>query len=166
MNIFRIFKYYYFRLRRLRGSPRYLAGGTAIGVFVGCTPTMPLHTAFILFFALLTRTSAIAGIISSWIVCNPLTCLPIYYLSAIIGNQVTPYELNLEKVQTLLTFIRTSNDFRKSLTMIGDMGYEALVVMLTGGIFLALPIAILSYYGTLPFFRHIQKKRIQKHVLH
>lgn len=165
MNLSRLCRYYYLRFRRLRGSPRFLAGGTAVGVFVGFTPTIPFHTALVLILALLTRTSPVAGIISNWVVCNPLTCLPIYYLAAIIGNHVTPFELSLEKVQTLLEFIRTTDDLQKSLTMIGNMGYEALAVMLVGGFSAALPIAVLSYYGTLPFFRNIQKQRINRHRL-
>lgn len=165
MKVSRLLKYYYLRLKRLRGSPRFLAGGTAVGVFVSFTPTMPFHTALILALTLLTRTSPLAGIISNWIVCNPLTFLPIYYLAAIIGNHVTPYELNIEKVRIVLEFIRTADDLQKSLTMIGDMGYEALAVMLAGSLCVALPTAVLSYYGALPFFRHIQNRRMKKRVL-
>ena len=113
MNLWRINKYYFLRLKRLRGSPRALAGGTAIGVFIGLTPTMPLHTILIILLALLTRTSAVAGIIFSWLVCNPLTYLPIYYLSAVIGNHITPYELNLEKVQAILDHVLAAGSFRK-----------------------------------------------------
>ncbi|EKD37073.1 MAG: hypothetical protein ACD_75C01270G0004 [uncultured bacterium] len=165
MNVSRLCRYYYLRLKRLRGSPRFLAGGTAVGVFVSFTPTMPFHTALIVALALLTRTSPLTGIISNWIVCNPLTFLPIYYLTAIIGNHVTPYELNLENVRVAVEFIRTAGDLQKSLTMIGNMGYEALAVMLAGGFCAGLPAAVLSYYGTLPFFRHIQKQRMKKQVL-
>lgn len=165
MKLTRLSRYYFLRIRRLRGTPRFLAGGTAVGVFVGFTPTIPFHTALVLFFALLTRSSPVAGIISNWIVCNPLTCLPIYYLAAIIGNHVTPYELSLEKVQALLVSIATTDDLQITLAMIGNMGYEALVVMLIGGFCAALPIAVLSYYGTLPFFRNIQKQRMKQHRL-
>lgn len=165
LNVFRLFRYYSLRLKRLRGTPRFLAGGIAVGVFVGFTPTMPFHTALIVLLALASRTSPLAGFVSSWIVCNPLTCLPLYYLAAMIGNQVTPYELSLEEVEALLAFIRNSDDLRKSLTMIGNMGYEALAVMLTGGFCLALPASVLSYYGTLPFFRHTHHQRMKNQLL-
>ena len=165
MNLWRINKYYFLRLKRLRGSPRALAGGTAIGVFIGLTPTMPLHTILIILLALLTRTSAVAGIIFSWLVCNPLTYLPIYYLSAVIGNHITPYELNLEKVQALLDHVLAAGSFRKSLTIVMELGYEALTVMIAGGFCLALPLAAVSYYLALPFFTGIQKKRLKKRIL-
>ncbi len=165
MNLWRINKYYFLKLKRLRGSPRALAGGTAIGVFIGLTPTMPLHTLLIVFLALLTRTSAVAGIIISWLVCNPLTYLPIYYFSAVIGNYVTPYELNLEKVQTILNQLLAAGSFQKSLTIVMELGYEALAVMIAGGFCLALPVATVSYYLALSFFTGIQKKRQKKRIL-
>lgn len=165
MNLWRINKYYFTKFKRLRGTPRGLAGGTAIGVFIGLTPTIPLHTVLIVFLAFMTRTSVLAGIIVSWLVCNPLTYLPIYYFSALIGNHITPYEINLEKVQLLLSEIISGGSLQNALTIIAGLGYEAMVVLIVGGIFLALPFTIASYYLALHFFMKLQKKRISKQVL-
>jgi uncharacterized protein (DUF2062 family) len=165
MNLWRINKYYFAKFKRLRGSPRGLAGGTAIGVFIGLTPTIPLHTVLIVFLAFMTRTSVLAGIIVSWLVCNPLTYLPIYYFSALIGNHITPYEINLEKVQLLLNEILSGSSLQNALTIIVGLGYEAMVVLVVGGIFLALPFTIGSYYLALHFFLKLQKKKISKQVL-
>lgn len=165
MNLWRINKYYFTRLKRLRGSPKALAGGTAVGVFIGLTPTIPLHTVLILIFGLITRTSVVAGIIISWLVCNPLTYLPIYYLSAVIGNYVTPYDLNLEKVKIILDQILSATSFQQAMQVIFESGYEALVVMIAGGVCLALPFAVFSYYLALRFFINLQRKRISKRVL-
>jgi hypothetical protein len=165
MKFWRFLKYYFIRFKRLQGNPHALAGGTAIGVFVGLTPTMPFHTLLIVFLSLLSRSSAVAGIIISWIVCNPLTYLPIYYLAAVIGNHLTPYELNLGKVQNALEQVMAGESLWKSLAILLDSGYETLVVMGVGGLCLALPFAMLSYYLALVFFLKIQKKRINKRVL-
>ncbi len=89
MKINRLSKFYYLKMLRLQGEPKALALGTAIGVFVGLTPTIPFHTVTIISIAMATRTSAIAGVISSWIVCNPLTYIPIYYFSMRVGNWLT-----------------------------------------------------------------------------
>ncbi len=149
----------------MQGSPHALAGGTAIGVFVGLTPTIPFHTILIVCLSLVTRTSTLAGIIISWIVCNPLTYLPIYYLSALIGNHLTPYELNLISVQHTLQQAMSGDGIQNTLAVLAGSGYQALVVMGIGGFCFALPFAVLSYYLALRFFVHIQKKRIKKHVL-
>lgn len=165
MNLWRYFKYYYHRFKLLQGSPRALAGGTAIGVFIGLTPTIPFHTLLIVFFSFLTRTSTVAGIIISWIISNPLTYLPIYYLSALVGNHLTPYELNLTNVQNALEQTMAGGSLQNSLAILVVSGYEALVVMIVGGFCFALPFGILSYYLALRFFIQIQKKRMNKHVL-
>lgn len=165
MNILRYIKYYFIKFKRLQGSPRALAGGTAIGVFIGLTPTIPLHTVLIVFLSLFTRTSTVAGIIVSWLVCNPLTYLPIYYLSAVVGNHLTPYELNLEGVRKGLELAMAGGGIENSLTILARSGYEALIVMGVGGLCLALPVAVISYYPALLFFIQIKKKRMKKHVL-
>ena len=165
MNLGRILKYYFLKLKRLQGSPYALAGGTAIGVFVGLTPTIPFHTVIIVFLSLVTRTSAFAGITVSWIVCNPFTYLPIYYCAAVVGNHLTPYELNLMSVHAALEQAMAGGGIQNSLTTLAQTGYEALVVMGVGGISIALPFALVSYYLALFFFLKIQKKRDKKHVL-
>lgn len=165
MNLQRYIKYYSLRFKRLQGSPRTLAGGTAIGVLIGLTPTMPFHTILIVFLTLVTRTSTLAAIIVSWIVCNPLTYLPIYYLSALIGNHLTPYELNLNSVRSTLEMSMQGAAIQKTMAILLGSGYEALIVMVVGGFILASPFALISYYLSFKFFVQIQKKRMTKHVL-
>ncbi len=165
MNLWRFFKYHFLKFKRLQGNPHALAGGTAIGVFVGLTPTIPFHTILIVCLSLPTRTSTLAGIIISWIVCNPLTYFPIYYLSALLGNHLTPYEFNLANVHSTLEQVMAGDGIKNSLAILANSGYEALVVMAVGGVCLALPFAIVSYYLALKFFMQIQKKRMKKRVL-
>ncbi len=164
MKITRLSKYFYLKFIRLKGEPHSLALGTAIGVFVGLTPTMPLHTVIILGATMTTRSSAIAGIISSWIVCNPLTYFPIYYFSMIIGNFVTPYELNWQRIQHSMNALTSHQGFLESFHEIAGLGFETIVVMLIGGLVLALPFTIASYYSSLHLFRRIRERRLKKHV--
>lgn len=166
MNIDRIFRYYYRRFQRLRGNPYALAGGFAIGVFIGLTPTMPLHTLTIILVTLATRTSTLAAILSSVIACNPVTYFPIYYFSMVIGNAVTPYSLNWEKIKSALDTLLSSESFTASLHIIVDLGVEASIVLLVGGFILALPFALVSYYLSLYFFIMMKKKKIEKQILH
>lgn len=161
----RLSKYYLRRFQRLRGNPHALAGGFAIGVFIGITPTVPLHTVIIIILTLITRTSTIAAISSSWLVCNPLTYFPIYYFSMVIGNAVTPYSLNWQKIESAFEALSSAESFTISLQYISTLGYETGAVMLTGGTILAIPFTVLSYYLSLNFFISMKKKRIQKHIL-
>ena len=165
MNIDRIGRYYYRRFQRLRGNPYALAGGFAIGVFIGLTPTMPLHTVTIILICLASRTSTLAALLSSVVVCNPLTYFPIYYFSVAIGNAVTPFHLNWEKIKAALDTILSSGSLSEAFRTIIDVGFEAFIVLLVGGFILALPFAVLSYYLSLNFFFMMKKKKIEKQVL-
>jgi uncharacterized protein (DUF2062 family) len=156
MKFERLSRYYYLRFTRLKGNPNSLAMGTAIGVFIGISPTIPLHTVLILGITIATRTSTIAGIISSWLVCNPLTYIPIYYFSMLLGNLVTPYELNWQRIKNLIETLTSHQSFSHSLKEILSLGYEAIIVMVIGGIVLALPFTIASYYSSLHLFLKIQ----------
>lgn len=165
LNLSRINKYYYLRFKRLRGDPKNLAGGTAIGVLVGLTPTIPLHTLLVIAFTIITRTSTIAGIITSLLVCNPLTYFPIYYFSVSLGNLITPYEINREWLETFFNQLINSGSILDSITLIGNLGYETIIVLVTGGILLALPLAVASFYLSLYFFRNYSgsyKKKTKK----
>ncbi len=165
MNISRTGKYYYLKFLRLKGSPHALSFGAAIGVLVGITPTIPLHTVVILALTIITRSSFIAGLITSWLVCNPLTYIPQYYLSLKIGNLVTPYHLDWEKIKGVLELLLSDESFTLRLKSLLDLGYEAIVVMLVGGILLALPFSIASYYLSYLSILKFRKKKREKQVL-
>lgn len=161
----RIRKYYTIRLKRLKGDPGFLAGGVALGVFIGITPTIPLHTGLIILLALLTRTSAIAGILASWIICNPLTTVPIYYGALVVGNAITPYHISWAKIKSTIALLQGGESFQQSIELLWGLGYQTVVVMLVGGCILAIPFAIASYFLSLRFFIAIRRKRQEKRIL-
>ena len=165
MKLNRLGKYYYLKFIRLKGDPKSLAVGTAIGVFVGLTPTMPLHTAAILVLTLVTRSSLIAAMTISWLICNPLTYIPIYCISVKIGNALTPYALNWMKIKEVLNFLLSHPGLGPSLKAVAALGWDAIAVLLVGGCVLALPFTIASYYISLYLFIKIRKKRSEKHIL-
>jgi len=160
----RIFRYYSLRFRRLGGNPRSLAMGTAVGVFIGLTPTVPLHTVAIIGATLLMRVNTIAALISATIVSNPLTFALQYYLSWKIGSLIFPGRLNWTRLQEVLEVI-TNESFLTSLKTISTIGFDAILVMMVGGILLAIPPSLISYYFSLRFFMKIREKRLKKHLL-
>lgn len=165
MNPKRTSKYYYLKFLRLKGDPHSLALGTAIGIFIGITPTMPLHTILIVLATLATRSSTIAAILASFLVCNPITYVPQYYLSTIVGNALTPYELTWARIKEVLELLLQHPGLSQSMKIIASLGYDAVIVLLVGGVVLALPFAVLSYFLSFRFFVKIREKRRQKHLL-
>ncbi|MDD3814331.1 MAG: DUF2062 domain-containing protein [Desulfocapsaceae bacterium] len=165
MDLKRIARYYYLKFMRLKGDPQSLAFGTAIGVFIGVTPTMPLHTILIILITVVTRTSTIAALLGSLMVCNPITYVPQYYLATIIGNVLTPYQLSWARIKEVLEILLHHPGLQKSLEALFGLGYEAAIVLVVGGIVLALPFAIVSYFISLRLFVKIRQKRSQRHLL-
>ncbi|MFH2123773.1 MAG: DUF2062 domain-containing protein [Pseudomonadota bacterium] len=165
MDLKRIARFYYLKFMRLKGDPQSLAVGTAIGVFIGVTPTMPLHTILILLITVVTRTSTIAALLGSFLVCNPITYVPQYYLSTVIGNALTPYQLSWARIQEVLDVLLHHSGLQKSLEALFGLGYEAAIVLVVGGIVLALPFTVASYFLSLRFFVKIKKTRERKHLL-
>lgn len=164
LSLRRTIRYYTLKFMRLRGNPKSLAMGTAIGIFIGITPTIPFHTVAIIGITLLMRVSTIASLISAAVICNPLTMVPQYYLCWLAGNFIFPDRLTWERIKEVLHTI-TNQGFMESIHTLGNLSFDAILVMLTGGFVLGIPAAIAGYYYSLRFFIRIQEKRRQKHVL-
>ena len=118
----------------LKGEPKAIAFGLAIGVFVGVTPTIPFHTAIIVIIGFLFRQNITAAYIGSWIISNPVT-IPLLYLSQyelgriLLG--IAPYEFALTEY---------------TLTGIAALGWQTLLPLLTGGVIMAPLFAVPAYF--------------------
>lgn len=164
LNLHRTVRYYTLKFIRLRGNPSSLAMGTAIGILVGISPTIPLHTGIIIGVTLLLRVSTVAALIAAVVVCNPFTMIPQYYLCWVVGDFILPGRLTWEHIKELLDII-SNESFMDVLQTLGSLSLDAILVMLTGGLVIGIPAAVAGYYFTLRFFMKIQEKRRQKHLL-
>lgn len=70
-------------------TPHNIALGTAIGVFVGLTPTWVIQTALILLVAAITRPffkfNIVAAVVAGQVT-NPITNIPIYWCEYVVGT--------------------------------------------------------------------------------
>jgi uncharacterized protein len=130
------FRIFYERFLSLRGEPSQIAAGLAIGVFVGVTPTIPLHTAIIVLIGLIFRQNITAGYLGSWMISNPLT-IPLLYLSQYELGRVL---LGMERCRFELA------DY--SIGAIAALGWQILLPLLTGGILMAPFFALPTYFVT------------------
>ncbi|MEA3467195.1 MAG: DUF2062 domain-containing protein [Thermodesulfobacteriota bacterium] len=165
MTLKRLGTYYRLRFLRIKGDPKSIAWGSFIGALIGTMPVMPFHTIGIIAVCCSTRTSTISGLLTSLIISNPLTYIPIYYLCMVIGNYLTPYTITWSKISAVLGAIISGNGFRESVEMLSHLGTEIFIVMLTGGIIIALPTAVICYVFTLKLFVKIRQKRRERHIL-
>ena len=158
-------RYYYLRFVRLKGHPSVLARGVAVGTFIGITPTIPFHTILALILAFILRGSKVAALLATFIVSNPITFLPQYYFSWKIGNWITPGKHSWNDVSILIDAIISGGEFGKTLAALGQIGMDSLIILLGGGIILALPFTLIFYYLSYILFRSIHKKRLEKKML-
>ncbi len=165
MNFTRLKKFYYLKFVRIKGAPKDIAWGACIGALIGTLPVMPFHTIGIIAICVITRTSTMAGLFSSLAISNPFTYIPIYYVSMVIGNFITPYNVSWETIHTILEVIISGHGFKESVQLLANQGSELIIVMLSGGLLLAVPTAALWYFFTLRLFLKIREKRRQKHIL-
>lgn len=159
MNTNRFLRYYYLKFRRLKGSPRSLARGAAIGAFMAVLPIMPVRSIAIIASTVFIPASTLAGMIVATVISNPFTYIPLYYFALIIGNAITPYELNWERVKMVLDVISSGEGFIASVQAVASLGLEALVVLIVGGIALAVPVGLVTYHFSLRFFIHRKTKK-------
>lgn len=164
-NPLRATKYFFLRFIRLQGNPNVLARGVAVGIFIGITPTIPLHTILALLCAYIIRGSKIAALLATVLVSNPLTFFLQYYLAFRIGNWVTSENISWEKMTELMDALSSGASFSESFTALGHMGMKTLAILLIGGSILAIPFTIASYVLSFLFFRSMQQKRREKHIL-
>jgi uncharacterized protein len=149
MTLKRIFRYHWLKFLRLQEDPRKIAGGMALGVFIGITPTIPFHMVGALTLAALLRLSPVTAIIGIQ-VGNPLT-VPALYLGA---YKVGRFLLHRGKP---LVFPETFS-FKAWL----DVLWQGGIALQVGGVILAIPPAIAAYFLTLWGVRRYQRRKTAK----
>jgi uncharacterized protein (DUF2062 family) len=162
MDFQRLARYYKLRFTRLKGDPRYIAGGIAIGVIFGLTPMSPTPVAIAI--ALFTRSSPVAAVLTSWALGNPVTTVPIYYFSFALGNLISPHKLRWQDIKHSLDVIM-HGDWSQSLHVIMNMSWETAVILFVGSLVFALPCAVIAYALSLRIFTRLRQKKAEKHIL-
>jgi uncharacterized protein len=133
------------RIKHLNGDPHEVALGMAIGIFIGVTPTIPLHTVLAVLLAFVFRCSKAAAMIGVWI-SNPVT-IPVFYLGSykvgafILGNSM-PFDLKYD-----------------SIVELAKVGLDVTLAMLLGGVVIGVPPAVAFYYITKRLATHYRLKK-------
>jgi uncharacterized protein (DUF2062 family) len=149
MALRRVLRYHWLKFRRLQEDPRTIAGGMALGVFVGITPTVPFHTVAVLSLAALLRVSPVTAFIGIQIG-NPLT-IPAIYLASYKVGQFLLYR------GKPLVFPETFS-FEAWIAVLWQGG----VALQVGGVILAIPPAIAAYFFTLWIVQRFHRRKMAK----
>ena len=143
----------YHRLVRLKGQPEEVAGGVAIGVFVGITPTVPFHTLLTMGISLLARKSKLAALLGS-VIANPFTLPLIYFLDFRIGAFLIGSEAPWVAFSTF------------SFPQMLKLGTHLIIPLVLGGVVLGAALSIPAYFiarRLVVVYRKEKQKWIEMH---
>ncbi len=164
-SLFRTARYYYLRFLRLKGEPRAIARGVSLGIFIGITPTLPLHTVLILVTSPLLRANLVAALLAATVISNPLTFGPQYYLAWLVGDLLLPCHVSWPTIRATLALITGGEaTFRESLTAVWHLGSATLLTLQVGGIVLASPAAVATYFWSHWLVRRFRRRRAERHL--
>lgn len=145
----------YERFLKIRGNPREIALGFALGIFIGMTPFMGLHTAIAIFVAALVKWNKFAAAIAVWIT-NPVTAPVIYSVTYLVGARI---------VDPDQAFVMPNRFDLETLISLVKMGPDFLWILLIGGIVAGLPLAVAAYFlafGAIVEYRKTIRLKIVK----
>jgi hypothetical protein len=140
------------RFLKIRGEPRQIAYGLALGIFIGMTPFMGFHTIMALLVAAACRWnkfSAVAGIL----ITNPLTAPFIYPVTYVVGNAVLGIS-NLPHPEKVLSLEAAADLIQSSPAILMDL--------FAGGIIIGLPLSIVAYWVALAAVEKYRRKAIPR----
>ena len=136
MNPKKRLRYIYDHFISLKGEPKSIAFGMAIGIFIGVTPTIPFHTILIIICTFLLRKNFTTAYLGSWLIMNPIT-IPFFYIAQyslgrfLLGNNVPPVVFSDYSIYTIM-----------------DMGWCVAYPLLLGGFLMAPIFAVPAYFIT------------------
>ncbi len=158
MKLSRRFRYYYLKFARLKGSPRELALGMALGIFAGLLPILPFQIALAVALALLFKSSKITAAIGTWI-SNPLNWYFLYLYTYKVGAFVLGVSGKDALFSKIMVSIRHAEGPLAIAAQISQAGTTMVASFITGGIVLGIAFAVPGYFVFFYIFRSIASWR-------
>jgi len=123
----------YERFIKIRGTPRDVALGASIGLFISMTPTMGIQMYIALPIAALFGVSKVAAVIAVWLT-NPLTAPFLYGFNYMIGARILGYPFTVEVI------------LNPNYATLMDSGWRIFLSLLVGGTITGIILGIAGYF--------------------
>lgn len=155
-------------IAKLRSSPKAIAGGLAIGMFIAFTPTVGVQLILAVLAATLFNVNRPAAIIPVWIT-NPLTVAPIYSFNYWLGSricggpplsEVSKLFIDIGRTMARLEFWDVKEQFLTILHMSKDILIPLLVGSIVVGVLTGFVVYIFSLYLLSIFFNRKAAKKL------
>lgn len=139
----------------LHGSPREVALGAALGMFLAFTPTFGIQLFLALIITSLIRASRPAALITVWVT-NIFTIAPIYAFCYWLGAFIWPADATFHEAYSKLSQLATgaagavTGEWWQFWTILKSsfafIGYEMYMPMLIGGLIVGLVTGAITYF--------------------
>jgi uncharacterized protein len=114
----------------LDDTPHAVALGTAIGMFVGMTPTVGMQMIIVLTIAFMMRPffrfNKVAAVLTVYIT-NPLTIIPVYWFNYQVGTWFVHSEVTYEKFVAIVEFDSHHDWSERALSLVAELGAPLLI---------------------------------------
>lgn len=147
----------------LADSPHHIALGTAIGMFIGLTPTVGIQMILVVVFAGMTRRyfhfNRIAALLTVY-VSNPVTMVPLYYALYWVGALFVPGSVTMDDFRAILEYEDFAGWWSTIVNLFVGIGAPLLIgtsIVATLGGLITYPLmlrAVTSYRRRADAFRH------------
>jgi uncharacterized protein (DUF2062 family) len=154
---------------KLRSSPRAIAGGLGLGMFIAFTPTVGIQIILAIIAATLCNVNRPAAIAPVWIT-NPFTVAPVYTFNYWLGTLIWPGP-PLAEVKELFVNLGTALthlqfwDMKEAILAMLQIGMEILIPLLIGSIEVGIVLGVLTYIISLKLLSFFFTRRIEKRLL-
>lgn len=143
-------KEYLHHLVNLQATPAKIAFSIALGIFIGLLIPMGLQTIFIIPLAMFTGSNLIIAYAAT-LISNPITIIPIYYLSVQIGIYFTKINFTWTEFNAVINHPTYSNIIK--------LGSDGIIVFFTGAFLQAIVFSALFYFISLKTIVYLRKRK-------
>jgi hypothetical protein len=94
----------------------------------------------------------VSAIVVGTVVGNPFVLALWYWLALACGNRLVAEAVTWDTVRALLDAVRSASSLAESVRLVASVGWDMVIVLLSGGVLLALPAGVASYLVALRYF--------------
>lgn len=154
---------------KLQSSPRAIAGGLGVGMFIAFTPTVGIQIILAIIAATLCNVNRPAAIAPVWIT-NPVTVAPVYTFNYWLGTFFWPGP-PLSEVETLFVNLGAALanlsfwDMKDAALAMLQIGMEILIPLCIGSVVVGIVLGIITYILSLKLLSFFFRRRAEKRLL-
>lgn len=125
------------KIIKISNNPKHIAYSIAVGIFFGIMIPMGLQTLVVIPISIALRANVYLATAST-LITNPITIIPIYYLTFQIGSFLTKYEIEMDELNRVIE--------SPTYTNLSELSSNFLLTFLLGNFIFAAVTSLAAYF--------------------